>query len=78
MKKKTFIYSLFLYAVYTIYNLILLTSGSAAASAFAAHVGTVKGDVGEPFTVAGGPIPATHPFIFCRTVNCSSKSIHEM
>lgn len=51
--------------------ILKLTSGSAAASAsaFAAHVGTVKGDVGEPFTVAGGPIPATHPFIFCRTVH---------
>lgn len=60
--------------------ILKLTSGSAAASAsaFAAHVGTVKGDVGEPFTVAGGPIPATHPFIFCRTVHWRSKSKHEM
>lgn len=49
--------------------ILKLTSGSTAASAFAAHVRTVKGDVGEPFTVAGGPIPATHPFIFCRTVH---------
>lgn len=49
--------------------ILKLTSGSAAASAFAAHVGTVKGDVGEPFTVARGPISATHPFIFCRTVH---------
>lgn len=62
---KTHLYKVLFFMQY----ILKLTSGSAAASAFAAHVGTVKGDVGEPFTVAGGPIPATHPFIFCRTIH---------